>query len=686
MLKKCLVYLVCLVLILAQMVISVSASGSINVSDIDANGLVTISGSISSGAGKPVSIVVRNTSVDSNSDRLGGIRMSDSCISGVDGAYSFKLRPSDGGTYTVKVSGNNGAESLETSFVVANPILEIADSVDSPGEISCIQATLNKGGNIDTLELTFSYDPDVFTASESTSITGLDYFTVQSSQVNESGSITCTLKKKQNLPLEKTAICLVDFEIKTGIPYGDYTVSVTAVAKDKFGFLTSVTTENGTFTIQEVSPKTEARQVALDALRLVKTADAINYDNYEAELAVAENAREKLDYALSLNIKKADFANYPSILEQAEAKLAELEVGFDALALLNGATFETIDEVLGDSKEIFGVTEEMLAVYEMLENSSVVRNEIVNKSFTTPVIAGNTFKEKLALEAMRQLNWPNMPTVFTALNSVLELDLEGDFAKLNEAQKTEVYRSIAKTEYASLDAVKINFSRAVTEARTTKSSKDRNYGGGGGGGISVIGSGAASMPIPKDEIPADYAKGFSDIGSVDWAKGAIDYLAEKGILSGKSESIFAPNDTITREEFAKILVCALGIYDENASADFSDVKEDAWYSSYVASAATHGIINGVGDSLFGVGQEISRQDMAVMICRAYNIALKEENPSNALFDDWNEVSDYAQSSIAAMIESGIINGISETELAPKATATRAQAAVMIYKVIQNGVA
>jgi len=684
MLKKCLAYLVCLVLILAQMGILVSASDSINVSDVDANGLVTISGNISSGAGKPVSIVVKNTSVDSSSDRLGGIRMSDSCISGADGAYSFKLRPSDGGTYTVKVSGNNGAESLETSFSVANPILEIADSVDSPGETSCIQATLNKGGNIDTLELTFSYDPDIFTASESTSITGLDYFTVQSSQVNASGNITCTLKKKQNLPLEQTAICLVDFEIKPGIPYGEYTVSVTAVARDKYGYLTSVTTESGTFTIQEVSPKTEARQAALDALRLVKAADAINYDNYVAELAVVEDARTKLDYALGLNIKKADFANYPSILEQAEAKLTELQAGFDALALLNGATAETIDEVLENSKEFYDVTEEMLAIYELLEDSAAVRDEIVNKSFTTPVIAGNTFKENLALEAMRQLNWPNMPTVFSALNSVLELDLGGAFAALSEEQKTEVYRSIAKIDYATLDAVKISFGQAVTAAGVIQPSEDRDYGGGGGG-ISIIGPGAASTPIPNDEIPADYEKGFLDTESVAWAKDAIDYLAEKGIINGKSKNTFAPNDTITREEFAKILVCALGIYEENASADFGDVKDGAWYSSYIASAVAHGIINGVGDSLFGVGQEISRQDMAVMICRAYNITLKEEKPSNASFDDWNEVSDYAQNSIAAMVESGIINGVSETELAPKATATRAQAAVMIYKVLQSRV-
>ena len=80
--KKYLVYLICLVLIIVQTGFAAFASGDISVSDINEEGLVTISGNISSGAGKPVAILVVNTSVDAGTDRLGGIRMSDSCVSG----------------------------------------------------------------------------------------------------------------------------------------------------------------------------------------------------------------------------------------------------------------------------------------------------------------------------------------------------------------------------------------------------------------------------------------------------------------------------------------------------------------------------------------------------------------------------------------------------------------------------
>lgn len=682
--KKYLVYLICLVLIIVQTGFAAFASGDISVSDINEEGLVTISGNISSGAGKPVAILVVNTSVDAGADRLGGIRMSDSCVSGENGAYSFNLRPTDGGVYKVSINGNNGAEKLDTTFNVLKPVVMIGDSIDAPGDDSCIQVSLSKGGNIDNLEITLSYDANVFAVSGKKAINPSEYFTVVSSQVSETGKITCNLKKKTQLPTDEFSVCLVDLSVKSTAEYNDYTVSVTAKAKDKFGSQTGVDTENGTFKIQAVSPKTEARNAALSALKLVKNTENITYDNYASELAAVKDAREKLDYALSLNIKKTDFANYIDALEQAEAKLLELKAGFDALALLNGANSETIDGVLEENKEFFGVTEEMLEIYELLEAPEKVRNEIVEKSFATPVVLEKVFTEKLALEALSQLNWPNMEDIISALNSVLELDVEGDFAELSENEQAEVYRIIAKNEYASIEDIKDSFVDAVEEVQNSdsKSSKGSGGGGGGGGG-SVVVSGVTSAPIPNNEIPSDYTKDFVDTKDIEWAKDAISYLSEKGIINGKSDGIFAPNDTIKREEFVKIIVCALGIYDENATCDFKDAKADEWYSAYIGSAVAKGIISGVGENMFGVGENISRQDMAVIICRAYGIAQGDIKTENSAFDDWSDVADYAKTSISAMVEKGVINGISEKELAPKAFATRAQAAVMIYKVMQN---
>lgn len=174
---------------------------------------------------------------------------------------------------------------------------------------------------------------------------------------------------------------------------------------------------------------------------------------------------------------------------------------------------------------------------------------------------------------------------------------------------------------------------------------------------------------------------FNDLGGVEWAAEAINKLAEKGIINGKAQNTFAPNDNITRAEFAKILVNALNLTDPNATADaLSDVKAGEWYYSSVASAFTKGVIKGRDDGQFGVNDSISRQDMAVLLYRAaqaanYTLPVLAEEVN---FADAAQIDDYAKEAVTALQRAKIINGVSETEFAPKATATRAAAAKMIY--------
>ena len=677
-LKKCLLYLICVTVLLASL--PVSATGEINVSEPDENGLVTISGSISAGAERPVSVLVVNTSVDAETDRLGGIRFSDAAISGAGGAYSFTMRPADAGAYQVRVNGNNGVVYQEAMFTVEAPVLQASDSIDAPGEATCVQLKLNKGGNIDTLSFTLTYDDDVFEVAGTEAIAASEYFAVKAANV-QAGAVTCTLKKTKALPVGELSVCLVDAMIKSGTAYDDYTISVAAEAQDRMGSATTVDTEDAVFTVQAVSPKTEAKKAALEALALVKAAENITYDNYENELSVVTDAREKLDYALSLNVKQTDFSAYLTKLSKAEEKLAELKAGFEVLALLNEATEETVFSVLEEHKEVFGITESMLEILKLLENTDTIKAELVGKGFLTPTAAEKAFCEKLAFESIKQLDWPNMANVFVALNSVFGFDLEGDFAELSEQQQNEVYRAIAKNEYATFEALRKAFKNAVDEAEDSgskgSSTASDSRPGRGSVGVSSVAAGAS----PMTEIPSAYEKEFTDIEDVAWAKDAINDLFERGIISGKSEGKFAPNDTIKREEFVKLIVCALGLYDKAATCEFDDTKPENWYYSYVGSAVRQGIVGGMGDNLFGAGQEITREDIAVILCRAKGLIAEEQALSEPSFSDWEHVSDYAKQSLAVMVEKGFMNGITETELAPKLPATRAQAAVMIYRII-----
>ena len=665
----------------AQTPPAAATNDAINVSAIDDEGFVTISGKLTQGAGKPVSVLVVNESVNNATDRLGGIRLIDSAVSGEEGYYYFKFKATDGGTYKIYVNGNNGKERLQETLVVEKPQIKLRNSIDAPGEETCMQVQLTYGSNVDTLDITLDYNPDVLLVSGSDAIAASEYFTVTTSDVDPSGQTTVTLKKKEVLSRQQISVLFADATVKAETPFGDYAVTITATAKDRFGNIVESVSQNGTFTIQATSPKTEAREAARTALALVKEAEAINYDNYSTELLLVQDARTKLDYALGINVKATDFGDSIKKLEKAEQKTAKLAADFVVLSSLNNATSETVDGIFSTNKEVFGATDTMLDVYKALEDSATVRDILYGQSYATPTLVEKAFSEKLAFEAMRQLNWTYMEEIVSSLNGVIGFDVEGDFAEFDETQQSEVYRAIAKTDYATFVAMQDAFDAAV---KVVLEKEDGNQGNnniiGGTPGITVgANGGGASSPITK--VPEIYFKEFTDIKDVPWAQKQINYLFEKGIVNGKGEGVFAPNDTIKREEFIKIIVSALGLHNPDATCDFKDVAKGSWYASYIASAVESGIINGVGDNMFGIGSEITRQDMAVILCRAQGLIsdTKIEEPS---FGDWKDVSDYAKQSIAIMVEKGIINGISDTELAPLNSATRAQAAVMIYGIIQ----
>ncbi len=256
-----------------------------------------------------------------------------------------------------------------------------------------------------------------------------------------------------------------------------------------------------------------------------------------------------------------------------------------------------------------------------------------------------------------------------------------DNAKLQEALRTMLGTSVSTT---------VDFATALNTAITNLSQQggavgNRPMGGGstGGGG----GGGGSTKPatgnIPLSVAPAakpDKVE-FTDLGSVSWAVEAINSLAERGIVSGVSATEFNPEANVTREQFVKMFVLALGIDTENSSSDFTDLAASHWSYSYVSGAVSAGIVNGIGGGSFGVGQNITREDMAVMLYRAASIsriALTEK--TSVSFGDESSIADYAKAAVETMAKAGIING-SDGLFMPKANATRAQAAKMIYEIL-----
>ncbi|MDO5311700.1 MAG: S-layer homology domain-containing protein, partial [Clostridia bacterium] len=207
---------------------------------------------------------------------------------------------------------------------------------------------------------------------------------------------------------------------------------------------------------------------------------------------------------------------------------------------------------------------------------------------------------------------------------------------------------------------------------------------GGSGGSSSGGSGtpftAVSDPSHMVQPPKEAEeKLFEDIDGFEWAETAITALYEKGIISGREPKRFCPENGITREEFVKLLVLLFKVKEtDERDNTFSDCVEGEWYYPYIRTAYTVGIVNGISDTEFGVGQNITRQDAAVMI---KNCMEKYEVQRNAAaeFSDMSEVSDYAKDAVRSMREYGIITGYEDNSFRPENYITRAEAAKLIFE-------
>jgi fructan beta-fructosidase len=179
-------------------------------------------------------------------------------------------------------------------------------------------------------------------------------------------------------------------------------------------------------------------------------------------------------------------------------------------------------------------------------------------------------------------------------------------------------------------------------------------------------------------------KTFTDINqSYSWARKQIEVLASKGIIQGTTDTTFSPESNVTRADFIVLLVRALGLtaqFDSN----FNDINSGDYYYNEIGIAKKLGIANGVDGAHFQPNEETTRQDMMVILERALNSVKKVSLEGSLLdarkFKDFQDVSGYAVDSVNALIGSGIIEG-SDLQIRPLNSTTRAEIAVVIYRVV-----
>ena len=170
---------------------------------------------------------------------------------------------------------------------------------------------------------------------------------------------------------------------------------------------------------------------------------------------------------------------------------------------------------------------------------------------------------------------------------------------------------------------------------------------------------------------------YTDIDNYEWAQEAIIGLTNAGIVNGMGENEFNPAGEVTREQFCKMVVLMFGVYKENIVTSFDDVDPDAWYTDYVASAVEAGYVEGQSDEYFGIGESIMRQDMATILYRALG---QTGDEVELTFSDVDNIADYAKNAVAELVGLNVINGYTDGTFLPRGTATRAEAAKMVWEV------
>ena len=173
---------------------------------------------------------------------------------------------------------------------------------------------------------------------------------------------------------------------------------------------------------------------------------------------------------------------------------------------------------------------------------------------------------------------------------------------------------------------------------------------------------------------------FSDVKQSDWYYNAVKYMKDNRYMSGTTEATYSPSSKLTRGMLVTILHNMEGKPKATGTSKFSDVQnKNMYYYSAVLWASNNKIVNGYSNGKFGADDNITREQLAVMLsnyCK-YKGKYKATNANYSKFSDSGKISGFAKTGMNWAVANNIVNG-SNGKLNPQGTANRAEAAAMIY--------
>ena len=174
---------------------------------------------------------------------------------------------------------------------------------------------------------------------------------------------------------------------------------------------------------------------------------------------------------------------------------------------------------------------------------------------------------------------------------------------------------------------------------------------------------------------------FTDVAESDWFYDAVRYAYENGLMGGIGDNLFAPNHPTTRAQLVTILYRLEGEPAVTGQSGFTDVEPDTWYTDAVTWAAEEGVVNGVSETQFAPGNNITREQLATILFRYAQAKGYDVSPRADLsgFPDAGDILPYAQEAMAWAVAEGLLQGFEDDTLRPQGNATRAQIATILMR-------
>ncbi|MDD6762980.1 MAG: S-layer homology domain-containing protein [Clostridiales bacterium] len=496
--------------------------------------------------------------------------------------------------------------------------------------------------------------------------------------------VTPDLGAKPKVYTSNLKRCIIEIDNDKYVNGETYTVTVPQTVMTIDGY----NTEAYTFSFEAVSDASLLSEInnALGDKDAVKAAISGIYDELGRKCAlynyVLDNISEKTDEFYSVFAQESKLDSIDDVCRSINSCAFKLIIG-------STSDMNTVKEILLLEGSILdsGVREVYVSVLDDTNRAAIAKSAMDNKESDVDDIK-DILTTEIICKSMCYVGGPagirNILMLtkdsFTGENDISSLLVQAEASSAS----SRIYGKLQGISPTSLSAIKSALKKAINEVNSSSSGSG---GGGGGGSSSGISKGAGSSSGAVN-FNADTAKNntkennveekviFNDLDTVVWAENSILKLYHKGIINGREDGKFAPAETLTRAEFAKIAVLAMDGLNTAADVSFDDVSRSHWSYSYVASAYELGIINGMSDTVFGGELPVTRQDMAVILYRmAEQSGIKANNVSLG-FNDYRTISDYAVEAVGHLSYLGIINGREDGRFAPKDTATRAEAAVV----------